>query len=149
MAKKKADTRIRNKRAKFDYAIELTMEAGLVLTGPEVKSVRNGKASISEAYCLLTSKGILIKGMHIAEFKNAGYVEQKPLRDKELLLNKRELKKLQSKMKDRGYTLIPLEVFFSETGYAKLKFGLGRGRKNFDKRENLREKEADREVRDF
>jgi SsrA-binding protein len=148
VVKKKGDTRIRNKRATFDYNIELTFEAGMVLTGAEVKSVRNGKASISEAYCLLTSDGIIIKGMHIAVFENAGYVEQTPLRQRKLLLTKRELSKLRGKMKDKGFTLIPMEIFFSDTGYAKLKIGLGRGRKNYDKRENLKSKEVEREIRE-
>lgn len=146
MSKKVKEIRIRNRKATFEYAIEQEFEAGMVLTGPEVKSIRDGKASISEAYCFLTNTGIKIKGMHIAEFKNAGYVEQEPLRERVLLLNKSELKKLRNKMKDQGYTIVPMELFFSDTGYAKLKIGLGRGKKNYDKRQDIKSKDVKREI---
>ncbi len=146
MSKKLKEIRIKNRKAYFEYAIEFEMEAGLVLTGPEVKSVRDGKASISEAYCFLTNNGIKIKGMHIAEFKNAGYVEQEPTRLRDLLLNKRELKKLRDKMKDQGYTIVPIELFFAASGYAKLRIGLGRGKKNYDKRQDIKSKDVQREI---
>ncbi|MFT5513465.1 MAG: SsrA-binding protein [Bacteroidia bacterium] len=146
MSKKLKEIRIKNRKAYFEYAIELEMEAGLVLTGPEVKSVRDGKASITEAYCFLTNNGIKIKGMHIAEFKNAGYVEQEPTRIRDLLLNKRELKKLRDKMKDQGYTIVPIELFFAASGYAKLRIGLGRGKKNYDKRQDIKSKDVQREI---
>ncbi|MCB0733471.1 MAG: SsrA-binding protein SmpB [Flavobacteriales bacterium] len=149
MAKRKSDQRIRNRRASFDYHLEQEFDAGMVLTGPEIKSVRDGKASITEAYCLMTDTGMLIRGMHIAEFKNAGYVEQKPHRDRQLLLTKSELKKIRGKLKDVGYTVIPVEVFFSESGYAKLKIALARGKKTVDKREDLKSKDQEREMRRF
>jgi len=146
MSKKIKEIRIKNRKAYFEYAIELEMDAGLVLTGPEVKSIRDGKASISEAYCYLTDKGLRIKGMHVAEFKNAGYVEQEPTRERNLLLNKTEIKKLRLKMKDQGYTIVPIELFFSDSGYAKLKIGLGRGKKNYDKRQDIKSKDVKREM---
>ncbi len=146
MSKKIKEVRIRNRKASFEYFIEQEFDAGIVLTGPEVKSLRDGKATISEAYCFLTDTGISIKGMHIAEFKNAGYVEQSPYRDRSLLLNKHELKKLRNKMKDQGYTLIPLELFFAESGYAKIKIGLARGKKNYDKRQDIKSKDVKREM---
>ncbi|MFT5725488.1 MAG: SsrA-binding protein [Bacteroidia bacterium] len=149
MSKKQKEVRIKNRKATFEYAIEIEMEAGLVLTGPEVKSVREGKASISEAYCFLTNTGIKIKGMHIAEFKNAGYVEQIPTRERTLLLNKNELKKLTLKMKDQGYTIVPMELFFAASGYAKLRIGLGRGKKNYDKRQDIKSKDVQREIDRF
>ena len=149
MAKKKVDKRIRNRKASHDYQLEQTFDAGMVLTGPEIKSIRDGKASITEAYCILTDNGAIVKGMHIAEFRNAGYVEQEPLRDKQLLLTKNELKKIRLKLKDVGYTLIPLEVFFSDSGYAKLKIALARGKKTVDKREDLKSKDQEREMRRF
>jgi len=140
------EVRIKNRRAYHDYAIEQEFTAGISLTGPEVKSVRAGKASISEGYCYMTDRGLFIKGMHVAEFKNAGYAEQEPLRDRALLLNNNELKKLRGKLKDQGYTVVPIELFFSETGYAKLQIGLGRGKKNYDKREDLKSKDVKREL---
>lgn len=146
MSKKIKEVRIRNRKATFEYFIEQEFDAGIVLTGPEVKSLRDGKATISEAYCFLTDTGISIKGMHIAEFKNAGYVEQSPYRDRSLLLNKHELKKLRNKMKDQGYTLIPLELYFAESGYAKIKIGLARGKKNYDKRQDIKSKDVKREM---
>lgn len=149
MSKKVKEIRIKNRKASFDYFIEQEFTAGIVLTGAEVKSIRDGKGSISEAYCFLTDNGIMIKGMHIPEFKNAGYVEQKPTRDRVLLLNKNELKKLRNRMKDQGYTIVPLELFFSETGYAKLRIGLGRGKKNYDKRQDIKSKDVKREMDRF
>jgi SsrA-binding protein len=149
MSKKLKEIRIKNRKAYYEYAIELEMDAGMVLTGPEVKSVRDGKASISEAYCFLTKNGIRIKGMHIAEFKNAGYVEQEPTRERSLLLNKNELKKLVTKMKDQGYTIVPIELYFAASGYAKLKIGLGRGKKNYDKRQDIKSKDVKREIERF
>ncbi len=146
MSKKVREIRIKNRRARFEYAIEQEFDAGMVLTGPEVKSIRDGKASISEAYCFLTESGIMIKGMHIAEFKNAGYVPQTPLRERSLLLNKSELKKWRNKMKDQGYTIVPMELYFSETGYAKLRIGLGRGKKNYDKRQDIKSKDVKKEI---
>ena len=143
---KPKEIRIKNRKATFDYFIELEFDAGIILTGAEVKSLRAGKASISEAYCYLTNDGIHIKGMHIAEFKNAGYIEQEPTRDRALLLNRSELNKLRTKMKDQGYTIVPLEVFFSESGYAKVKIGLGRGKKNYDKRQDIKDKDVKREM---
>lgn len=149
MSKKVKEIRIKNRKAYFEYAIEFEMDAGLVLTGAEVKSIRDGKASISEAYCFLTDTGIRIKGMHVAEFKNAGYVEQLPTRERDLLLNRNELKKLRLKMKDQGYTIVPIELFFADSGYAKLKIGLGRGKKNYDKRQDIKSKDVKREIERF
>ncbi|MBI1305712.1 MAG: SsrA-binding protein SmpB [Bacteroidetes bacterium] len=142
----KNQVNIRNKRASFEYHLEKFFDAGIALTGPEVKSLRAGKASISEAYCYLTDDGIFIKGMHISEFALGGYVDQKPLRDRRLLLTKNEIHKLRTALKDVGYTLIPVEVFFSESGYAKVKIALARGKKNFDKREDLKNKDFKREI---
>ncbi|MCB9262701.1 MAG: SsrA-binding protein SmpB [Flavobacteriales bacterium] len=143
------EIRIKNRKAHFEYFVEQEFTAGIMLTGAEVKSVREGKASISEAYCYLSATGIMVKGMHIAEFKNAGYLAQEPHRERQLLLNKTELKKLNTKLKDQGYTIIPLELFFAESGYAKLLIGLCRGKKNFDKREDLKSKDLKRELERF
>jgi len=140
------EVRIKNRKASFEYFLDQSFTAGIVLTGAEVKSVREGKASISEAYCFLDGNKLIIKGMHIAEFKNAGYVEQDPLRDRILLLNKNELKKIKSKTRDVGYTIIPTELFVSETGYIKINISLARGKKHYDKREDLKKKDTDRDL---
>lgn len=140
----------RNKKAFFEYAIEETFEAGIVLTGAEIKSIRAKKVSISEGYCYFDDKQVFkIRGMRIAEFKNAGYVQQNPDRDKCLLLTKNELKKITNKLKDQGITVIPIEVFISPKGFAKLEIGLGKGKKIYDKRESLKDKDIRREINNF
>ena len=149
MAKKKQreNSISKNKRAYFEYAIEDTYEAGIVLTGAEIKSVRDKKVSIGEAYCFFDPEGIFkIKGMRINEFKNAGYVGQNPDREKLLLLTKNELKKIKNKLKDVGYTVVPIEVFISSKGFAKLEVGIGKGKKYHDKRESLKDKDVKREI---
>lgn len=148
MAKKKtrAGSVVKNKKAHFEYAIEDTFVAGLVLTGPEIKSIRAAKVSIGEAYCYFDGDILKIKGMHVNEFKNAGYVEQEPNRERLLLLNKHELKKIKIKLNEQGFTLVPIELFISEQGFAKLEIGLGKGKKHYDKRESLKNKDVQREI---
>ena len=149
MAKKKKRTNsiTKIKKAYYEYAIEDLFEAGIVLTGPEIKSIRDKKVSISEAYCFFNEQGIfMIKGMRIAEFKNAGYVPQNPDREKLLLLNKTELKKIRNKLRDQGNTVIPIEVFISDKGIAKIEVGIGRGKKLHDKRDSLKDKDVQREI---
>ncbi len=136
-----------NKKAYFEYAIEEKYEAGIVLTGAEIKSVRDKKVSISEGYCYFDGDNVFkIRGMRINEFKNAGYVGQNPDREKLLLLTKHELKKIQNKLKDQGMTVVPLEVFISPKGFAKLEVGVGKGKKYHDKRESLKDKDIKREI---
>ncbi|MFY0643160.1 MAG: SsrA-binding protein SmpB [Bacteroidia bacterium] len=151
MAKKARKGSIsRNKKAKFDYALEDYFTAGLVLTGPEIKSIRAGNVRISDAYCYLDDEDVLkIKGMYISEFKNAGYIEQDPHREKLLLLNKNEIKKIKEKVNEKGFALVPIELFISEKGYAKLEIALGKGKKHYDKRESLKSKDIDREIREY
>ncbi len=152
MAKKKQREHsiAKNKRAYFEYAIEDTYEAGIVLTGAEIKSVRDKKVSIGEAYCYFDMEGIFkIKGMRISEFKNAGYVGQNPDREKLLLLTKNELKKIQNKLKDQGMTVVPIEVFISSKGFAKREVGIGKGKKYHDKRESLKDKDVKREIQRY
>ncbi len=149
MAKKKQreNSIARNKKAFFEYAIDESFEAGLVLTGPEIKSIRAKKVSIGEAYCFFDDKDIFkIKGMRIAEFKNAGYTVQDPDRDKLLLLSKNELKKIRNKLKDQGNTVVALEVFLSDKGYAKVEVAVAKGKKLHDKRESLKDKDISREI---
>lgn len=149
MAKKKQREHSisKNKRAYFEYAIEDTYEAGIVLTGAEIKSVRDKKVSIGEAYCFFDTEGIFkVKGMRINEFKNAGYVGQNPDREKLLLLTKNELKKITNKLKDIGFTVVPIEIFISKKGFAKLEIGVGKGKKYHNKRESLKDKDVKREI---
>lgn len=153
MAKKKkvrAHSISRNKRAYFEYMIEETFEAGIVLTGPEIKSVRAKKVTISEGYCFFDASGIFkMKGMRISEFKNAGYVGQNPDRDKLLLLSKNELKKISNKLKDQGNTVVPIEMFISEKGFAKIEIGIAKGKKLHDKRESLKDRDVSREINKY
>ena len=149
MAKKKQreNSVTRNKRAFYEYSIGDTFEAGLVLTGAEIKSIRAKKVSISEAYCFFDEDGVFkIKGMRISEFKNAGYVSQDPDRVKLLLLNKTELNKIRNQLKDQGNTVVPLEVFISEKGFAKLEVAIAKGKKLHDKRDSLKDKDVQREM---
>lgn len=148
MAKKdkKRTGSIRNRRASYDYQLDQSYTAGIALTGAEVKSIRNGKASISEGYCLFINDELFVRGMHVAEFKNAGYVEQEPGRDRKLLLNKKELEKIKVKLQQQGYTIVPLELYFADSGFAKLDIALGKGKKTYDKRESLKEKDMKRDM---
>lgn len=140
----------RNKKAFFEYVIDETFEAGISLTGAEIKSIRAKKVSISEGYCFFDNHGVFkIRGMRVSEFKNAGYVHQNPDRDKLLLLTKNELKKIHNRLKDQGITVVPIEVFISKKGFAKLEIGLGKGKKNYDKRESIKGRDIDREIKRY
>jgi SsrA-binding protein len=150
MAKKSTrNGSIKNRRAGYDYALEQSYTAGIVLTGAEVKSIRAGKASISEGYGLIIDDEMFIRGMHIAEFKNAGYVEQDSGRDKKLLLSKREIEKIKAKVSQQGYTIVPVELFIADSGFVKIEIALGKGKKNYDKRESLKEKDVKRDIERF
>lgn len=136
---------IRNKKASFEYFLDEVFEAGIVLTGTEIKSVRNAKASVSEAYCAFQDGELYVKNMHIAEYEFGTYSNHDPKRDRKLLLNFRELKKLSTKTKERGYTIIPVMLFLNEKGLAKLNIALARGKKLYDKRETIKTKDLIRE----
>jgi SsrA-binding protein len=140
----------RNKKAFFEYTVGETFEAGIVLTGAEIKSIRDKKVSISEGYCFFDVHGVFkIKGMRISEFKNAGYAQQNPDRDKLLLLTKTELKKVRNKLKDQGITIVPIEVFISSQGFAKIEIGLAKGKKIHDKRDSLKDKDVNKEIKKY
>jgi len=138
---------IKNRPATFEYAIEDRMTAGMVLTGSEIKSVRNGKVSFNDSYCFFHDGELWVKSLHIAEYVNAGYAGHDPTRERKLLLNRRELRKWEQKLKEKGYTIVPLAVFVNEKGFAKMEIGLGRGKKLHDKRESIKGREADREIK--
>lgn len=139
-----------NRKARHDYFIDESFNAGVVLTGSEIKSIRLGNVNMSEAYCVFIHEELWVKNMHISEFKQGGNnFNHAPLRDRKLLLTKKELRKLQSKMEVKGYTIVPLKFFSSDTGYAKLEIGLARGKKMYDKREDLKKRDVEREIKRY
>jgi SsrA-binding protein len=140
---------IKNRSAYYEYSIEDKWDAGMVLTGTEVKSLRDGKANFVDAYCFLQRGEMWVKNLHIAEYAYGTYANHLPVRDRKLLLHKRELKKIENRLKDKGYTIVPLRIFFSESGRAKMQIGLARGKKLHDKRASIREKEMQREVKRY
>ena len=139
----------RNRSAYHEYFIDDKYEAGMVLTGTEVKSIRQGKVSFNDSYCLLHKGEVFVKSLHIAEYSHGNINNHQPDRDRKLLLQKREIRKIESKLKEKGYTLVPLRIYFNEKGLAKMDIGLGKGKKLHDKRETLRKKDVEREMKRF
>ncbi|MFT3704868.1 MAG: SsrA-binding protein SmpB [Agriterribacter sp.] len=138
---------IRNRSAFFEYHIEDKYVAGLVLTGTEVKSIRAGKASFNDSYCYFHKGELWIKSLHISEYTHGTYNNHDPLRERKLLLSKKELRKLEAKIKEKGFTIVPLSIFFSEKGLVKMEIGLGKGKKLHDKRETIKERDSEREIK--
>ena len=137
---------ISNRKASFEYHFLQTYTAGMVLTGTEVKSLREGKGNLSDAYCLIENGELWMRNMHISEFKQGSYNNHDPKRQRKLLLKKSELKKMLSRLREKGITMIPVKVFFNERGFAKVEIALARGKKQFDKREDMKKKDAQREM---
>ncbi|HET9824191.1 MAG TPA: SsrA-binding protein [Chitinophagaceae bacterium] len=137
---------IKNRSAYFEYFIDNKYDAGIVLTGTEVKSLREGKASFNDAYCYINKGEVWVKNMHIAEYSHGSANNHEPVRERKLLLQKREIKKIEAKLKERGYTLIPLRIFFNEKRLAKMEIGLAKGKKIHDKRESIKRRETEREM---
>ncbi len=142
----KQTIRIKNKRASFEYFLEDRVLAGIVLTGTEIKSIRQGKASLSESFCVFKEHELYVRDMHIAEYTHGTYNNHDPKRDRKLLLNFRELKKLGTKVKEKGFTIVPVVLFINEKGLAKLEIALARGKHHYDKREDLKSKDSKREI---
>jgi SsrA-binding protein len=140
---------IKNRPATFEYAIEDKLDAGMVLTGSEIKSIRMSKVSFNDAYCFFHKGELWIKSLHIAAYENAGYAGHDPMRERKLLLQKKELRKWQQKIKEKGYTIIPLAVYVNKKGFAKIEIGLGKGKKLHDKRESIKSRDAEREMKRF
>lgn len=140
---------ISNKAAYHEFFIEQTYTAGMVLTGTEVKSLRAGKASFNDAYCFFEKGELYIKSLHISEYKLGTIYNHMPTQERKLLLNKKELKKLDTKIKEKGYTIVPLKIFFNENGFAKLEIGLGKGKKLHDKRETIKDRDNQREMQRY
>lgn len=137
---------IENRRAKFDFQILDTLVAGLILKGTEIKSIREGKAALSDSFCYFRNNELYVRNMHIAEYSEASFANHEPTRERKLLLNKHEINKLVKKMKDQGLTIVPLRLFLSEKGYAKLEIALAKGKKQHDKREDIKKKDIEREM---
>ena len=137
---------VKNRRAAFDYFLLDRFECGIQLMGSEVKSLRLGDASITEAFCTFVNGELFLRNMRIQPFEKAKNYAHEPIRDRKLLLHRTELRKLERKLKDQGITLVPVRVFFSEKGLAKVEIALAKGKKSYDKRESLKEKDVERDM---
>lgn len=135
------DINIKNRRATYDYAISDTFTAGIVLTGTEIKSIRQGKASLVDTYCYLQGGEVWVKGMHIAQYFYGSYLNHAERRERKLLLQRREIRQLRKAAETPGYTIVPLRLFINDRGLAKLVIGVAKGKKEYDKRQTLREKD--------
>ena len=138
---------ISNRSATFHYAIEQKFTAGMVLFGTEIKALRQGKANFNDSYCLIDKGEMIIKSLHIAEYNFGTSNNHLAVRDRKLLLTKKELKKIITKTKEKGYTIIPLRIFLSESGYAKIDIALAKGKKLHDKRDSIKAKDAERDMK--
>lgn len=146
MDKRKTNVNIKNKRATFDYLITDTYTAGIVLTGTEIKSIRLQRASLVDTYCTFIADELWVKNMHIAEYFYGSYNNHVARRDRKLLLEKKELRKLQQTVKNPGFTIVPIRLFINEQGLAKLVIGLARGKHEYDKRQSIKERDDKREI---
>ena len=138
-----------NRQAYFNYAIEDKLEAGIVLMGTEVKSIREGKVSFNDAFCLFDKHELWVRGLYIAEYKLGTTNNHIAVYDRKLLLHKKELKKLEAKIKEKGLTIVPLKVFFTDKQLVKVEIGLGRGKKDHDKRETIKERDSRKEIKQY
>ena len=146
MEEKKEIHIVSNRKATFEFQIIATYEAGIQLTGTEIKSVRLSQVNLSDAYCLFVDDGLFVRGMHIAEYKQGTYNNHETKRDRKLLLNKTELRKLHAKVKVKGFSIVPTRMYITTRGFAKLEIGLAKGKKLFDKRKDMKEKDLKREM---
>ena len=146
MEKRKSNVNIKNKRATFDYIISDTYTAGMVLTGTEIKSIRESRASLVDTYCTFINNELWVKNMHVAEYFYGSYNNHSTWRDRKLLLERKELRKLMQIAKVPGFTIVPVRLFINERGLAKLVIGVARGKREYDKRESLKERDDKREM---
>lgn len=137
---------IKNRKALFEYSLLDTFDAGIQLLGSEIKSIRAGKANLQEAYCFFVGEELFIKGMHIAEYSHGGYANHDPVRHRKLLLKRTELHKIKNKLKEKGLTVIPVKLYINKRGFAKLEIAVAKGKKLFDKRQSIKNKDAKREL---
>ncbi len=146
MSKKYELPEIVNRKAKFNFEFMESFKAGLVLTGTEIKSIKEGKVNLSDSYCYFRAGELWVKNLHISEYKFGSYANHEPLRIRKLLLTKREMRRLEGKLKEKGLTIVPYKIFFNERGIAKLEIELAKGKKSFDKRESIKERDTKKEL---
>ncbi len=144
--KDKNNIHIKNKKASFEYQFIDTYVAGMKLTGTEIKSVRNQNVSLQEAYCVIIGGEVFVKKMHISIYEQGGVYNHEPTRDRKLLLKKREIGKIENKLKDQGLTLIPTRLFVNDRGWAKLEIAIAKGKKLYDKRQDIKSKDTKRAI---
>ena len=137
---------IKNKKAFFDYEIAEKLIAGIQLSGTEIKSIRQGKVSLADSYCYFVNNELWLTGVRISEYDQGSYNNHDPYRDRKLLLNRKELNKLEKKTREKGFTIMALRLFIGNTGYAKMEIGLARGKKQYDKRESIKLKDMKRDM---
>jgi SsrA-binding protein len=146
MGMKVTTKEIVNRKAQFEYHFIQTYEAGLVLTGTEVKALRLGMANLTDAYCLFERGNLVVKSMYIAEYDHGTIYNHDARRDRRLLLRKPELRKLEKRVNEKGYTIVPYKLYFNDRGFAKLEVALAQGKKSFDKRETIKERDNKRDL---
>ena len=146
MDKRVPNINIKNRKATFDYLVTETYTAGIVLTGTEIKSIRQSKASLVDTYCTFINEELWVKNMHVAEYFYGSYNNHTARRDRKLLLERKELRKLKQAVKNPGFTIVPLRLFINEKGLAKLVTALARGKHEYDKRESIKERDDKREI---
>ena len=137
---------IKNRKASFEYEFIQKYTAGIILVGTEIKSIRANKASISDAYCVIIDSEVIIKNLHISEFKYASFSNLEPKRERKLLLNKQEINKIKSRVQEKGFALVPIRLFINDKGIAKLEIAVAKGKKIYDKRESIKEKDIKRNI---
>jgi SsrA-binding protein len=138
-----------NRQAYFHYFIEDKYVAGIVLLGTEVKSIRDGKLSFNDAFCMFDNGELWVRGLFIASYTHGTANNHIEVHDRKLLLNKRELKKIQAKIKEKGYTIVPLKVFFTDKNFVKVEIGLGKGKKLYDKRETIKSRDVEKDIKRY
>ena len=139
----------KNRSAYHEYFIDTKYEAGMILLGTEIKSIRTGKVSFNDSYCLITDGEIWLKSLNISPYSHGTTSNHDPVRDRKLLLQKREINKIVAKLKEKGYTLIPLKIFINSKNLAKIEIGLAKGKKLHDKRESIKQKDVEREMKRY
>jgi SsrA-binding protein len=139
------DINIKNRKASFEYALGDKYFAGIMLTGTEIKAIREGKATINDAFCFMEKDELWVKGLHISEYTNASFFQHEPLRNRKLLLHKRELRKISNSVSETT-TIVPLRLFINKKGWAKMEIAIAKGKKQYDKRESIKRKDIERDI---
>lgn len=138
-----------NRQAYYNYFIEDKYDAGIVLLGTEVKSIREGKVSFNDAFCMFEKNELWVRGLYISSYSHGTVNNHIEVHDRKLLLNRRELNKLQNKLKDKGLTIVPLKIFMNDKNFVKVEIGIAKGKKNYDKRETIKQRDTDKEIKRY